>query len=78
MHVENNTRNVESLSNKKQFPKDCSDKVKIVVLNNDVEFVCPTCQTWVFSANHDACIAQFIKNRKSSVKTQSTKTPNRN
>lgn len=78
MHVENNTRNVESLSNKNQFPKDCSDKVKIVVLNNDVEFVCPTCQKCVFSANHDACIAPFIMKGNSSVMTQSTKTSNRN
>lgn len=48
------------------------------MLNKNVEFVCPTCQKCVFSANHDACIAQFLKQGKSSVKAQSSKKPNRN
>ena len=48
------------------------------MVNKNVEFVCPTCQKCVFSANHNACIAQFIKKRKSSVRTQSTKTQNQN
>ena len=48
------------------------------MFNKNVEFVCPTCQKCVFSANHDACIAQILKKEKSSVKAQSTKTPNRN
>jgi predicted RNA-binding Zn-ribbon protein involved in translation (DUF1610 family) len=78
INVECNTKNSRVSSNNKHFPKDCSDKVKVAVLNKNVEFVCPTCQECVFSANHDACVAQFLKKGKSSDKAQSTKTPNRN
>jgi predicted RNA-binding Zn-ribbon protein involved in translation (DUF1610 family) len=74
--VECNTKN--SSSNRKQASNDCSDKVKVAVLNKNVEFVCPTCQKCVFSANHDACVAQYIKKANLRAKAKSSKTPNRN
>jgi predicted RNA-binding Zn-ribbon protein involved in translation (DUF1610 family) len=77
-HVECNTKNYNSSLNKKQFPNDCSDKVKVTVLNKNAEFVCPTCKKRVFSANHDACVAQYIEKENSRAKVQSTKTPKRN
>ena len=70
--------NANSSSNKNKFSNDYSDKVKIVVLNKNVEFVYPTCQKCVFLATHDACLAQFLKQGKSSFKARSTKTPKRN
>ena len=77
-HVECNTRKSNSSLKNKESQKDCSDKVKVAVLNKNVEFVCPTCQKYVFSANHDACIAQFLMKGKSSARAESIKTPDRN
>ncbi|GJX32254.1 hypothetical protein Tco_0242109 [Tanacetum coccineum] len=41
-------------------------------------FVCSTCHTCVFNANHDACIAKLLKEANSRAKIQSHKTRNRN
>lgn len=77
-HVDQNTMNSKSSLNKNQSPNDCSVNVKVAVLNKNVEFVCPTCQKCVFSANHDACVAQYIMKENACSKVQSTKKPNRN
>ncbi|GKC54744.1 hypothetical protein Tco_1077489 [Tanacetum coccineum] len=39
-------------------------------------FVCSTCQKCVFNANHDVCLAKFLKEVNSRIKIQSLKTRN--
>ncbi|GKA83088.1 hypothetical protein Tco_0789836 [Tanacetum coccineum] len=41
-------------------------------------FICSTCQTCVFNANHDACIIKLLKEVNSRAKIQSHKTRNSN
>ncbi|GJV88977.1 hypothetical protein Tco_1532915 [Tanacetum coccineum] len=41
-------------------------------------FVCSTCQKYVFNANHDACVTKFLNEVNSRAKVPSHKTTNRN
>ncbi|GKA56647.1 hypothetical protein Tco_0755719 [Tanacetum coccineum] len=41
-------------------------------------FICSTCQTCVFNANHDACVTKFLNEVNSRAKVPSHKTTNRN
>ncbi|GJR47679.1 hypothetical protein Tco_1315782 [Tanacetum coccineum] len=40
-------------------------------------FVCSTCQKYVFNANHDSCVTKFLKEVNSRAKVPSNKTPKR-
>ncbi|GJS96002.1 retrovirus-related pol polyprotein from transposon TNT 1-94 [Tanacetum coccineum] len=59
--VEAQLRKFKSCSNKNNYVSDCNANVKNVVVSNNSENVCLSCNKCLCSANHNACVVKYIK-----------------
>ncbi|GJR98424.1 retrovirus-related pol polyprotein from transposon TNT 1-94 [Tanacetum coccineum] len=51
----------KSSANKNNHVSDCNVNVKNVALSKNSDTICLSCNEYLFSANHDACVAQYLK-----------------
>ncbi|GKB38013.1 retrovirus-related pol polyprotein from transposon TNT 1-94 [Tanacetum coccineum] len=51
----------KSSANKNNHVSDCNANDKNVALSKNSDTICLSCNECLFSANHDACIAQYLK-----------------
>ncbi|GKA18283.1 putative reverse transcriptase domain-containing protein [Tanacetum coccineum] len=59
--VETHHRKFKSIANKNNQVSDCNMNVKNVALLKNSDTICLSCNECLFSANHDACAAQYLK-----------------
>nr|GEW47434.1 integrase, catalytic region, zinc finger, CCHC-type, peptidase aspartic, catalytic [Tanacetum cinerariifolium] len=59
--VEAHHRKFKSSDNKKKHVLDCNAIVKNVALSKNSDTFCLSCNECLFSANHDACVVQYLK-----------------
>ncbi|GJY61495.1 hypothetical protein Tco_0462152 [Tanacetum coccineum] len=60
-NVEAQLRKFKSSSNKNNHVSDCNANVKNVVVSNNSENVCLSCNECLISTNHDACVVKYLK-----------------
>ncbi|GJT18482.1 hypothetical protein Tco_0877188 [Tanacetum coccineum] len=71
--VEAQLRKFKSSSNKNNHVLDRNAKVKNVVVTNDSKNVLLSCNEYLFSANHDACVVKYLKDVQKCKKAKSVK-----
>ncbi|GKA17359.1 retrovirus-related pol polyprotein from transposon TNT 1-94 [Tanacetum coccineum] len=59
--VEANHRKFNSSANKNNHVSYCNVNVKNVALSKNSDTICLSCNECLFSANHDACVVQYLK-----------------
>ncbi|GJT70272.1 hypothetical protein Tco_1029558 [Tanacetum coccineum] len=59
--VEAHHRKYKSSANKNNHVLDCNVNVKNVALSKNSDTICLSCNECLFSANHDACVVQYLK-----------------
>ncbi|GKE59725.1 hypothetical protein Tco_1510092 [Tanacetum coccineum] len=59
--LEANHRKFKSSANKNNHVSDCNENVKNVALLKNSDTICLSCNECLFSANHDACVVQYLK-----------------
>ncbi|GJW24218.1 retrovirus-related pol polyprotein from transposon TNT 1-94 [Tanacetum coccineum] len=59
--VEAHHRKFKSSANKKNHVSDCNVNLKNVALSKNSITICLSCNEYLFSANHDACVVQYLK-----------------
>ncbi|GJX65954.1 hypothetical protein Tco_0300297 [Tanacetum coccineum] len=59
--VEAHHRKFKSSANKNNHVSDCNANVKNVALSKNSDTICLSCNECLFSANHDACVVQYLK-----------------
>ncbi|GKC29372.1 hypothetical protein Tco_1036666 [Tanacetum coccineum] len=59
--VEAQARKSKSSLNKNNRVLDCNANVKNIALSKNFANVCLSCNGCLFSANHDACVVQYLK-----------------
>ncbi|GKB97265.1 hypothetical protein Tco_0983402 [Tanacetum coccineum] len=59
--VEAYHRKSKSSANKNNHVSDCNRNVKNVALSKNSDTICLSCNECLFSANHDACVVQYLK-----------------
>ncbi|GJW34885.1 retrovirus-related pol polyprotein from transposon TNT 1-94 [Tanacetum coccineum] len=59
--VEAHHRRFKSSANKNNHVSDCNANVKYVALSKNSDTICLSCNECLFSANHDACVIQYLK-----------------
>ncbi|GJU40798.1 retrovirus-related pol polyprotein from transposon TNT 1-94 [Tanacetum coccineum] len=59
--VEAQPRKSKSSLNKNNHVLDCNANVKNITLSKNFENVCLSCNECLFSANHDACVVEYLK-----------------
>ncbi|GJZ44214.1 integrase, catalytic region, zinc finger, CCHC-type containing protein [Tanacetum coccineum] len=59
--VEAHHRKFKSSANKNNHVLDCNANVKNVALSKNSDTICLSCNECLFSANHDACVVQYLK-----------------
>ncbi|GJS45059.1 hypothetical protein Tco_0595180 [Tanacetum coccineum] len=59
--VEAHHRKFKSSANKNNHVLDCNVNVKNVALSKNSDTICLSCNKCLFSANHDACVVQYLK-----------------
>ncbi|GJR49257.1 hypothetical protein Tco_1399778 [Tanacetum coccineum] len=59
--VEAHHRKFKSTANKNNHVSDCNANVKNVALSKNSDTICLSCNKCLFSANHDACVVQYLK-----------------
>ncbi|GJZ95622.1 retrovirus-related pol polyprotein from transposon TNT 1-94 [Tanacetum coccineum] len=59
--VEAHHRKFKSSANKNNHVSDCNANVKNVALSKNSDTICLSCNEFLFSANHDACVVQYLK-----------------
>ncbi|GKB46980.1 hypothetical protein Tco_0897733 [Tanacetum coccineum] len=62
--VEAHHRKFKSSANKNNHVSDCNANVKNVALLKNSDTICLSCNECLFSANHDACVVQYLKKTK--------------
>ncbi|GKD28957.1 retrovirus-related pol polyprotein from transposon TNT 1-94 [Tanacetum coccineum] len=58
--VEAHHRKFKSSANKNNHVSDCNANVKNVALSKNSDTICLSCNECLFSANHDACVVQYL------------------
>ncbi|GJW36030.1 hypothetical protein Tco_0058950 [Tanacetum coccineum] len=58
--VEAHHRKFKSSVNKNNHVSDCNANVKNVALSKNSNTICLSCNEYLFSANHDACVVQYL------------------
>ncbi|GJW64988.1 retrovirus-related pol polyprotein from transposon TNT 1-94 [Tanacetum coccineum] len=76
--VEDHPRNVKSSLNNMNHVSICNASTKHVVLNENFEFVCSTCNEGFFLANHDRCVVDYLNNVNSRTRAKSNKSNKKN
>ncbi|GKB82426.1 retrovirus-related pol polyprotein from transposon TNT 1-94 [Tanacetum coccineum] len=59
--VEAHHRKFKYSANKNNHVSDCNANVKNVALLKNYDTICLSCNECLFSANHDACVVQYLK-----------------
>ncbi|GJX76821.1 hypothetical protein Tco_0323632 [Tanacetum coccineum] len=59
--VEAHHRKFKSSANKNNHVSDCNANVKNVALSKNYDTICLSCNEYLFSTNHDACVVQYLK-----------------
>ncbi|GKA01553.1 hypothetical protein Tco_0674218 [Tanacetum coccineum] len=59
--IEAHHRKFKSSANKNNHVSDCNANVKNVALSKNSDTICLSCNECLFSANHDACVVQYLK-----------------
>ncbi|GKC34685.1 retrovirus-related pol polyprotein from transposon TNT 1-94 [Tanacetum coccineum] len=59
--LEAHHRKFKSSANKNNHVSDCNTNVKNVALLKNSDTICLSCNECLFSANHDACVVQYLK-----------------
>ncbi|GKF92282.1 hypothetical protein Tco_0279001 [Tanacetum coccineum] len=59
--VEAHHRKFKSSANKNNHVSDSNANVKNVALSKKTDTICLSCNECLFSANHDACVIQYLK-----------------
>ncbi|GJZ93946.1 hypothetical protein Tco_0666149 [Tanacetum coccineum] len=54
-------------------PSNCNTNVKNVALSKNLDTICLSCNECLFSANHDACVVQYLKKMQKRKVAKSTK-----
>ncbi|GJV73839.1 hypothetical protein Tco_1493834 [Tanacetum coccineum] len=62
--VEAHHRKFKSDAHKNNHVSDCNANVKNVALSKNSDTICLSCNECLFSANHDACVVQYLKKMK--------------
>ncbi|GJU40795.1 retrovirus-related pol polyprotein from transposon TNT 1-94 [Tanacetum coccineum] len=76
--VEDHPRNVKPSLNNMNRVSICNASTKHVVLNENFEFVCSTCNEGLFSANHDMCVVDYLNDVNSHTRAKSDKSNKKN
>ncbi|GJZ96805.1 hypothetical protein Tco_0669139 [Tanacetum coccineum] len=63
----------KSSANKNNHVLDCNANVKNVTLSKNSDTICLSCNECLFSANHDACVVQYLKKMQKRKVAKSTK-----
>ncbi|GKE40631.1 hypothetical protein Tco_1464036 [Tanacetum coccineum] len=66
--VEAYHRKFKSSANKNNHVSDYNVNVKNVALSKNSDTICLSCNECLFSANHDACVVQYLKRMKKRLK----------
>ncbi|GJS67002.1 integrase, catalytic region, zinc finger, CCHC-type containing protein [Tanacetum coccineum] len=72
-NVEAHHRRFKSSANKNTHVSDCNVNVKNVALSKNSDTICLSCNECLFSANHDACVIQYLKKMQKRKVPKSTK-----
>ncbi|GJU77375.1 hypothetical protein Tco_1274445, partial [Tanacetum coccineum] len=59
--VEAQHRKFKSSANKNNHVADCNANVRNVALSKNSNTICLSCNEYLFSANHDACVVQYLR-----------------
>ncbi|GJZ58370.1 retrovirus-related pol polyprotein from transposon TNT 1-94 [Tanacetum coccineum] len=59
--VEAHHRKFKPSGDKNNFVSDCKANIKNVALSKNSDTICLSCNECLFSANHDACVVQYLK-----------------
>ncbi|GKD56470.1 hypothetical protein Tco_1289857 [Tanacetum coccineum] len=59
--VEAHHKKFKCSANKNNHVSDCNANVTNVALSNNSVIICLSCNKCLFSANHDACVVQYLK-----------------
>ncbi|GJT90247.1 retrovirus-related pol polyprotein from transposon TNT 1-94, partial [Tanacetum coccineum] len=75
VEVEEHHRNLMLSKNKKHMSSECNN-VKIAIRNDNSEFVCAMCKQCLITANHDACVLNYVNGMNSRKKNQKANVSN--
>ncbi|GKE58955.1 retrovirus-related pol polyprotein from transposon TNT 1-94, partial [Tanacetum coccineum] len=64
VEVEDHPRNLLLSKNKKHMASECNN-IKIAIRNDNSEIVCAMCKQYLITANHDACVLNYVNGMKS-------------
>ncbi|GJY62553.1 hypothetical protein Tco_0463210 [Tanacetum coccineum] len=75
VEVEDHPRNLLLSKNKKHMSSECNN-IKLAIRNDKSEIVCAMCKQCLITANHDACVLNYVNGMNSRRKKQKTNVSN--